>query len=189
MDFFNEVSKKFSSVARSVSEKTKESVEVTRLTGDLRNARNELEQLYNSYGKACYALREGEGDAKTADGFADQIRVLLGRIEDLSNQRDELKDVRRCPGCGAVQPRDARFCSSCGKRMPEDAPEVKPDPDREYCPFCGAEKEPESRFCRVCGKTFGIEEETPDAPTGEQARPIDSIDAEEPAGEDATDGE
>ena len=46
MDFFKEFGKQFSSVARSVTEKSKESAEVTRLASELRAAQEGLEQLY-----------------------------------------------------------------------------------------------------------------------------------------------
>ena len=45
MDFLNEFSKKVSSVARSVTEKSKETAEVSRLNAELRDARDALEKL------------------------------------------------------------------------------------------------------------------------------------------------
>ena len=42
MDFLNEFSKKVSSVARSVTEKSKETAEVSRLNAELRDARDAL---------------------------------------------------------------------------------------------------------------------------------------------------
>ena len=113
MEFFNDLSKRFSNVAKSVTEKTKDSVEVTRIANDLRVQKNQLEQLYTDLGKACYAVRIGEGDADQAEQLAQRIQTVLARIEELSAQRDAIRDIRRCPGCGAVMTKDARFCSSC----------------------------------------------------------------------------
>lgn len=156
MEFFNDLSKRFSNVAKSVTEKTKDSVEVTRIASDLRIQKNALEQLYTELGKICFAIRMGDGDAEQAEQLSDRIQKTRDRIEELTAQRDAIRDVRRCPGCGAVMAREARFCSSCGKRLPEDAPETDPeDPaDAEYCPDCGAQRGPNDRFCTVCGKSF-----------------------------------
>lgn len=184
MDFFNDLGKKFSNVARSVTEKTKESVEVTRISGDLRSIRNELEQIYTEYGKVCYDVHMGVGSQSAADALAKHIQNTLERISELNAQRDEMRAVRRCASCGAVQPKDSRFCASCGKRMPEDAPVPEPEEvaeDAEFCTECGAMKEPESRFCTVCGKSYEPDasevEETPEA---EDVEPIVQVDAEEP---------
>lgn len=157
MDFFNDISRKFSNVARSVSEKTKESVESTRLMSDIRNARTELGLLYAEYGRMCYEIRMGAGDAEAADEAAEKIGRLINKIEDLSAQRDELRSVRRCAACGSAQAKDAKFCSNCGYRMPEEAPRpAAPEatPEAEYCPECGALRETGKRFCTVCGKDF-----------------------------------
>ena len=179
MEFFNDLSKRFSNVARSVSEKTKDGVEVTRIANDLRVQKNALEQLYTELGKVCYSLRMGEGDPEQAEAVAERIRRLRERIDELSAQRDAIRDVRRRPGCGAVMSREARFCSSCGHRMPEDAPAAEPMDAATYCPDCGAQRTGDERFCAVCGKSFEADAAQPEnAP----AKSVD-INVEEPEGE------
>ena len=168
MEFFNDLSKRFSNVAKSVTEKTKDSVEVTRIASDLRIQKNALEQLYTELGKVCYALRMGEGDSEQAEALSERIQRTRARIDELTAQRDAIRDVRRCPACGAVMSREARYCSACGKRMPEDAPQTEdkgPD-DAEYCPDCGAQRSPSERFCTVCGRPFEAA-----APAGDTSAP------------------
>ena len=180
MEFFNDLGKRFSNVAKSVSEKTKDGVEVTRIANDLRVQKNALEQLYTELGKACFAIRMGEGDADQAEQLSARIQRTRERIEELTAQRDAIRDVRRCPGCGAVMPKDARFCSACGRRMPEEAPraEEKSPDDGEYCPDCGAQRISGERFCAVCGKAFEpvATRSEPEAETVE----ADPINPEEP---------
>ena len=169
MEFFNDLSKRFSSVARSVSEKTKDSVESGRLAGDLRAQRNQLEQLYTELGRLCYQIRMGEGDADSAEKVFESIQRTRQRIDELNAQRDALRDVRRCPACGSVMPREARFCSACGKRLPEDAPAPAEDgpADAEYCPDCGAQRSAGEAYCAVCGKSFDPQAPKTPAPTEE----------------------
>ena len=181
MEFFNDLSKKFSNVAKSVTEKTKESVEVTRIASDIRGLKNEVEQLYTELGKVCYALRQGDGDASKAEEIAGRIQKALMRIEELNDQRDAIRDMKRCAGRGAVMPREARFCSSCGRRMPEDAPDPEPESpvDIEYCPDCGAERRDGEAFCSVCGRSFD-EKEAQIAPEAEEAPESAPVNVEEP---------
>ena len=151
MDFFNDLSRKVSSVAKSVTEKTKDGVEATKIASELHSAKGELNTLYTRLGEVCYNLRQGGGDPDEAERLYERIRATKNRIEELTAQRDDLRDVRRCPGCGSVQAKDARFCSSCGRRMPEDAPAPETDAPEgaEYCPDCGAQRMAEDRFCTV----------------------------------------
>jgi len=181
MEFFNDLSKRFTSVAKTVSEKTKDSVEVTRIANDLRVQKNALEQLYTELGKACYAVRMGDGEAEQAEQLAERIQKTLARIEELSAQRDAIRDVRRCPGCGAVMTKEARFCSSCGRRLPEDAPAPAAEDvgSAEYCPDCGAQRTGEERFCAVCGKSFVDKDAAPE-PEPAPAEPV-PVNVEEPA--------
>lgn len=180
MDFFNDLSKKFTNVAKSVTEKTKDSVEVTRIASDLRNQKNALEQLYTELGKVCYAIRMGEGDANQAERLAERIQRTRARIEELNGLRDAIRDVRRCQSCGAVMPREARFCSNCGKRMPEDSPQTDADnpADCEYCPDCGAQRGSQERFCGVCGRPFEAAPAVP-RPTEKPTEAV-KINTEEP---------
>ena len=187
MEFFNDLSKRFSNVARSVSEKTKDSVEATRIANDLRVQKNALEQLYTELGKVCFALRMGEGDSEQAEALSERIQRTRERIDELTAQRDAIRDVRRCPACGAVMAREARFCSACGKRMPEDAPktEDKGPGDAEYCPDCGAQRKPGEKFCTVCGKSFEPAE-APDPEEEVEVVETVTINTEEPVDFDET---
>ena len=51
MAFFNEFKEKFNKAAQSVSNKTRESVEMTRLIGESRSVSGELTTLYEQIGR------------------------------------------------------------------------------------------------------------------------------------------
>ena len=95
----------------------------------------------------------------------EKIQANLAAQEQLRDQLDLLRDVCRCPACGAVQARGSRFCSACGTPIPAPAP--KPDPEEgpaEYCTGCGAKRLGDNRFCIICGKAF----DEADAPAAEE---------------------
>jgi len=185
MDFLNEFSKKFTSVARSVSEKSRENAETSRLNGELSAATNNLEKLYGRFGRACYAVHEGGGDHKELEQLALQIRAARLHVEELTARRDAAREMKRCLGCGAVFPREARFCSACGKRLPEAAPKPEPMELGEYCAGCGAKREGGEAICPVCGLPFDTpddqEQEPEPAPEAASAASLEAQDVEEPA--------
>ena len=164
MDFFNGLGKKFTNAARNVQEKTRDTVESTRLAADLRNARDELDRRYTALGRAYYENLEC-ADAPAPEAEIAAVREAILRIEDLTAQRDKLNRQVRCAGCGSVQSEEARFCSNCGRPMPEQAPEaVLPDAEAEYCSRCGAMRCGGEKFCSLCGEGFEPEDRVPELP-------------------------
>ena len=180
MDFFKEFSKQVSSVARTVTEKSKEGAEASRLNGELRAAQEALSELYRRYGVVCYDMGQGQDARKEAEALVVRIRAALLQVEELTAQRDAAREVRRCPACGMAHSVQARYCSACGKKLPEDAPKPEPVELGEYCPACGAAREGDEAACPVCGALFEAQpapaEETPAEPAPAPSGP----DVEEP---------
>jgi len=146
-DFFSGIGKKLSGAARTVQERTKDGVEITKLMSEIRSANNELQRQYLELGKMSYAVHEGNADGAELEALCDGIRALLNQIESLNNAKEKIQRQGRCPNCGAVMSADARFCVSCGTKMPEE-------PKAETCPQCGAARVPGARFCTTCRHDF-----------------------------------
>ena len=188
MDFLNEFTKKVSSMARSVTEKSKEGAELSRLNAELRGATDELERLYARYGRWCYENRQGGGDAEEARQLELRIRAAEMQVEEMTDRRDAAREMKRCIGCGAVYPVQARFCCNCGRRLPEGTPRPEPMAPGEYCPVCGAVLEAGDARCPVCGAEWDGEEQAPQTPAAPAAdEPVEQI--EEPANMDDADWE
>ncbi len=176
MDFFNDLSKKFSQAARTVQERTRDSVENTRLSMDLRAVNAELEKNYAALGRAYYASLTVEG-AVVPEELIQRVHNCLAQIENLTALRDRARQQSRCPSCGAVQPEGSRYCSHCGRPMPEAAPAIQEVyEEAQFCEKCGAMREGDSRFCAVCGNSFEAEDQQPALPASETAMPAAPFD-------------
>lgn len=184
MEFFNGLGRKFTHAARSVQERTRESVESTFISSDLRSARSELERQLTELGRAYYAsVTEG---AAVPDELVLRVRESLELIDRLTGQH--ARSQTKCPACGSIQSAEARFCSNCGRPMPESAPalEEKQADDVCYCRRCGAMRLGETRFCAVCGEAFEPDEASPDLPAAAalpKAEPLEEPEAEDPYAE------
>lgn len=163
MEFFNDLGKKFSHAARTVQERTREGVESTKLTVDIRAARAELDARLLALGRAYYE-HVANGAPEVNETLIRAVRESIAQIESLTAQRDRVRQLTRCPACGSAQPDGSRFCANCGRPMPEQPPQVydAPADGVQYCEQCGAMREGSARFCEVCGSSF-IPEDNPPA--------------------------
>lgn len=159
MDFFSGLGKKFTDVAKTVSEKTKSGVETGKLNLEVKAKKDEISKLFEKLGKSLYDNRD---IVPEMEEIVLKIDALKEEIAKLSEQIDKINNVRRCPSCGKAQTRDGRFCANCGAAMPEDpveepvVEESAPAEEKQpcVCPDCGAEVEGEAKFCTVCGKNL-----------------------------------
>jgi len=155
MAIFNEFKEMFNKAAQSVSSKTKEGVEITRLLSEGRSLSNEISVLYNEIGRT-YVESKGK-DLEALASLCARVEELKERQAEVERQKIQLRNQNRCPACGAAMAKGARFCSSCGRRMPEPDAQPEPAPAAEnvsYCPECGAMREDDAPFCAVCGYNY-----------------------------------
>ncbi len=178
MDFFGDLGRKFSQAARSVTERTKEGVESTKLAVDLRAARSELETRLAELGRAYYDSIAPEGGEVNPE-LIQRVREAIALVENLTAQRERANRMSRCASCGSAQSPEANYCSNCGRPMPDSAPAMEEtvEEDVQYCESCGAMRQGESKFCAVCGEAFGKTDENPSsviaAPKPEQPEPLE----------------
>ena len=181
MAFFNDFKEMFTNAAQSVTNKTKDSVEITRLSSESRSIAGEIQDLYQEIGR-IYVDSQGT-DAVALAPLCAKVAELRDRLESLERQKMLLRNQNRCPSCGAVMAKGARFCSSCGRRMPEPTPETEPAPtagDVTYCPECGAMRKGDDAFCAVCGHSYDGATETEPA-----AKPTVTVSATEDSADEA----
>lgn len=165
MAFFDDVMNALTGAAQSVSNKTKDGVELNRLNSESRSAENELTGTYTQLGRA-YVDSEGVSN-ETIDSLLARAKELRLKLVALEQQKLSLKNRNRCPGCGAVMSKNAKFCSNCGTRMPEPEVPAQEPADEEktvvtYCPSCGSMRKNSDPYCEICGFCFDSKEDTPD---------------------------
>ena len=114
---------RISNTAKAVSKKTQEATDVVKLNGRVTGMQEEIDRLFTQVGKAYYAVR-GAGQNEAAEKLCAQIERLQADMKAVRIQLDSIRNVKRCLGCGEVQPLAAAYCASCGTKMP-DAPRIE----------------------------------------------------------------
>ncbi|MDD3401547.1 MAG: zinc ribbon domain-containing protein [Eubacteriales bacterium] len=111
----------------------------------------ELDELYLSLGKRCFAVA----------GIAGIDAQLDRDIEAVNAYQRSMELGKRCTGCLALLKEGAQFCPKCGQRV-----EIQ-----VVCNACGAVMKEGAKFCAKCGNTVGGDSPTvPVAPRANVCR-------------------
>lgn len=142
MSIFDDIGKRVAEVAKNATKMTRDMADTTRLNVQISGKQEEIDKLYAQIGMAYFArYQAGGGAADSMDELCAQIARLSEEKRSLQQQIDEIKQMRRCPKCGSVQPKESAFCSSCGNRLVE---ERQPAPQRAIDEITASEPAPEA---------------------------------------------
>lgn len=116
MSFFDEFSQKAKTFTSVAQEKTKDAVDIAKITAAIVSERRELDRMYRAIGEWFANSYEGEVPLGVAD-LMDAVKASQERIEELQKRKsagDETASTgaKDCPICGVRT--SGRFCPHCG---------------------------------------------------------------------------
>lgn len=117
--FMNRLGQRISQAANSAVEKSKEMVEIAKLSKQISDAGLEITRLEQTIGSRFYAAYTGADDVPDMHELCKQIDQLYARIERLQLELDGIRGVPHCQGCGSPLEDAAKFCPNCGHKLTE----------------------------------------------------------------------
>lgn len=134
MGFFDNLSKKASSVYDATAEKTSKLAKEAKLRMKINENKSDINDLYKEIGRKVYEkhVREENIEIKTElEEECTKIDVLSAEIETCLKSILELKDKKQCEKCHTEIDINNDFCPKCGAKQPGaevlDAEVVKHD--------------------------------------------------------------
>ena len=128
MSIFRKISETVSKGVSTATEKAQQTVEITKLHGQISGKRKDIDKLLLGIGEIVFAAHQAKDYSQTESNTAsacEQIAALNAEIEVLEDRILQLRNEKECE-CGKKVAADTRFCPSCGHAFPE--PEVAPNP-------------------------------------------------------------
>ncbi len=119
--FMNKLGQRISSAANNAVEKSKEMVEIAKLSKQISDADGDIARLEQEIGSrfyAAYAAKSEVHDIQLQE-LCQQIDQLYCKIEGLQMQLDEIRGIPHCPSCSSPLGDATKFCPNCGEKLTE----------------------------------------------------------------------
>lgn len=159
-DFLGKITGGIDKGIKTISSKSKEFIEITRLKGELRDVDATLQIKFNAVGKKVFQMMNrgalNKDDIKTE---CSEIAACYKRVTEIEEnikkaEKEALKaqygvDAVMCRACGGVNKATDQVCNICSSAIADE--EKK---DCRPCPSCNALVSQESKFCASCGKAM-----------------------------------
>jgi RNA polymerase subunit RPABC4/transcription elongation factor Spt4 len=144
---------------KTISSKSKEFIDVSRLKGELKNADAALQLKFNSLGKRVFQMmNQGALNAEDLTTECAEISSCYRKIAEIEDnikraEREALNaqygdDAIMCRACGGINKTTDKLCNICGSSLSSET-KVNNRP----CPACNASVSAEAKFC-ACGSAM-----------------------------------
>lgn len=118
MAFFDKLGKTLTETAKTVSKKSEELVEQTKLNLAIGSEEDKIKKLCEELGSEIYKeYKNGKSFGVQFDERCNLIKQSELNIEDLRNKVQGLKGTKMCKSCGQSVDQDLSFCPKCGAKI------------------------------------------------------------------------
>jgi len=118
MDKLSDIGRKVATAARTVTKKSEDVVELTKLNMTIGNEEDKIKRLLYEIGSELY---RGYTNGKALEGAYDkqceEVKQLEENIRLLRERVLELKGSKTCTACKSVVALDVNFCPNCGQKL------------------------------------------------------------------------
>ncbi|MBB6216040.1 chromosome segregation ATPase [Anaerosolibacter carboniphilus] len=118
MDFMEKLVSKVSEGTKVLSKKTDELLELTELKMEIKHLEDEIEEAKLFIGEMVYRSYLGKetGTAEMREKCS-EIEQMYYKIQQLTQEVNEIRGVRLCPHCNIEIREYLNFCPSCGSKV------------------------------------------------------------------------
>ncbi len=156
-DFLEKITSGIDKSIKTISSKSKELLETTKLKGEIKNVDVSIQSKFNTLGKKVFEmLNRGVLDEEELRADCGEIASLFKKITEFEEnikqaEEEALKtrygaDAIMCHKCGVVNKSDDKFCSGCGNALTSTD-----ESEGKHCPTCGLSVKEGAKFCVRCG--------------------------------------
>lgn len=125
MDKLSDIGRKVATAAKTVTKKSEDVVELTKLNMTIGNEEDKIKRLLYEIGSELY---RGYASGNTLEGIYDkqceEVKQLEENISLLRERVLELKGSKTCTACKSIVALDVNYCPHCGQKLERPDEEI-----------------------------------------------------------------
>ena len=121
MDMFNDLGRKVAAAAKTVTRKSEDMVELTKLNLTIGNEEDKIKRMLYEIGSELYrSYTNGKSYEELFDVKCSEVKQLEDNIKVLKERILQLKGNKACRVCKAIVDLEVNYCPSCGEKLEKE---------------------------------------------------------------------
>ncbi len=122
MDLLNDIGKKITKTAKTVTKKSEDMVELTKLNLAIGNEEDKIKRIFYEIGSELYrSYTNGTTGRELYENKCREVRQIEENIGKLKERLLLLKGSKTCKACNSVVSLEVNYCPNCGEKLEKPA--------------------------------------------------------------------
>lgn len=118
MELLNDIGRKITSAAKSVTKKSEDIVEIAKLNLSIGNEEDKIKKLLYEIGSELYrSYINGQSFGELYDGKCSEVKQHEENIKALRDRVLLLKGNKTCKTCSSIVGLEVNYCPNCGEKL------------------------------------------------------------------------
>lgn len=118
MDLLNDIGKRITKTAKTVTRKSEDIVEITKLNLTIGNEEDKIKRILYEIGSELYrGYTNGKTDGDLYDNKCNEVKQIEENIKVLKERILLLKGNKACTACNSVVGLEVNYCPNCGEKL------------------------------------------------------------------------
>lgn len=118
MDLLNDIGKKITETAKSVTRKSEDIVEITKLNLTIGNEEDKIKRMFYEIGSELYrSYTNGKTIGDFYDSKCNEVKQIEENIKAIKERILLLKGNKTCKTCNTVVDAEVNYCPNCGEKL------------------------------------------------------------------------
>lgn len=135
MDLLNDIGKKITETAKTVTKKSEDIVEITKLNLAISSEEEKIKRIFYEIGCELYrSYTNGTTGRELYESKCEEVKQIEENISSLKERLLLLKRNKTCKACNSIVSLEVNYCPNCGEKLekPEKCIEAaKPENEEE----------------------------------------------------------
>ncbi len=118
MDLLNDIGKRITETAKTVTRKSEDIVEITKLNLAIGSEEDKIKRMFFEIGSELYrSFTNGKTIGDFYDSKCNEVKQIEENIKAIKERILQLKGNKACKTCNSVVDLEVNYCPNCGEKL------------------------------------------------------------------------